>query len=66
MRYVLLALLLAACANFAEVQKTDSIEAYEAWLKDTGAQIPECNPKYDPVKPLNEPRKPGAGKKKAQ
>jgi len=38
MRYVLLALLLAACDNFAEVQKKDSIEAYEAWLKDNGEE----------------------------
>lgn len=49
----------------------DSVRAMQlrdklnAWLKDTGAQIPERNPKYDPDKPLNEPRKAkGEGKKK--
>jgi arylsulfatase A-like enzyme len=39
----------------------------QAWLKDTDAQIPERNPKYDPDKPLNERRKPkGRGKKKME
>jgi hypothetical protein len=38
-----------------------------AWLKDTGAQIPERNPKYDTDKPLNEPKKgKGEAKKKAE
>jgi hypothetical protein len=47
----------------------DSVRAMQlrdklnTWLKDTGAQIPERNPKYDPDKPLNGPRK-GGGKKK--
>lgn len=49
----------------------DSVRALQlrdklnAWLKDTGAQIPERNPKHDPDKPLNEPKKAG-GKKKAK
>jgi arylsulfatase A-like enzyme len=48
----------------------DSVRALQlrdklnAWLKNTGAQIPERNPKHDPDKPLNEPKKAG-GKKKA-
>lgn len=53
----------------------DSVRAMQlrdklnAWLKDTGAQIPERNPKYDPDKPLNEPRKAkgeGRNKKNAE
>jgi hypothetical protein len=31
-------LLLAACDNFAEVQKADTIEAYEAWLTENGSE----------------------------
>jgi len=39
----------------------------QAWLTATGAQIPERNPKYDPDKPLNKPRKAkGEDKKKAE
>jgi arylsulfatase A-like enzyme len=53
-------------APFDSVRALQLRDKLQAWLKDTGAQIPERNPKYDPDKPLNEPRKPGAGKKKAE
>ncbi len=53
-------------APFDSVRALQLRDKLMAWLKDTGAQIPESNPKYDPDKPLNEPRKPGAGKKKAK
>ncbi|WP_395739350.1 sulfatase [Prosthecobacter sp.] len=51
-------------APFDAVRALQLRDKLMAWLKETGAQIPERNPKYDPDKPLNEPRKPGAGKKK--
>ncbi|WP_395752183.1 sulfatase [Prosthecobacter sp.] len=50
-------------APFDVVRALQLRDKLMAWLKDTGAQIPERNPKYDPDKPLNEPRKPGAAKK---
>lgn len=50
-------------ASFDSVRAMQLRDKLSAWLKDTGAQIPEPNPKYDPDKPLNEPRKAG-GKKK--
>ncbi|WP_397381241.1 sulfatase [Prosthecobacter sp.] len=53
-------------APFDSVRALQLRDKLMAWLKDTGAQIPERNLKYDPDKPLNEPRKPGAGKKKAK
>lgn len=53
-------------APFDSVRALQLRDKLMAWLKDTGAQIPERNLKYDPDKPLNEPRKPGAGKKKAE
>ncbi|MCX6848721.1 MAG: sulfatase [Verrucomicrobia bacterium] len=53
-------------APFDSVRALQLRDKLMAWLKDTGAQIPERNLKYDPDKPLNEPRKHGAGKKKAE
>lgn len=53
-------------APFDSVRAMQLRDKLMAWLKDSGAQIPERNLKYDPDKPLNEPRKPGAGKKKAK
>ncbi|MCF7788040.1 MAG: sulfatase [Prosthecobacter sp.] len=51
-------------APFDSVRAMQLHDKLMAWLKDSGAQIPERNPKYDPDKPLNEPKKPGEGKKK--
>lgn len=51
-------------APFDSVRALQLRDKLNAWLKETGAQIPESNPKFDPDKPLNEPRKAG-GKKKA-
>ena len=49
-------------APFDSVRALQLRDKLNAWLKETGAQIPERNPKYDPDKPLNEPRKAkGAG-----
>lgn len=53
-------------APFDSVRAMQLRDKLLAWLKDTGAQLPEHNPKYDPDKPLNEPKKPGEGKKKKQ
>ncbi|HRH99168.1 MAG TPA: sulfatase, partial [Prosthecobacter sp.] len=54
-------------APFDSVRALQLRDKLNAWLKETGAQIPERNPKYDPDKPLNEPRKAkAAAKKKAQ
>ena len=51
-------------APFDSVRALQLRDKLMAWLKDTDAQIPERNLKYDPDKPLNEPKKAG-GKKKA-
>ena len=54
-------------APFDAVRAMQLRDKLNAWLKDTGAQIPERNPKYDPDKPLNEPKKgKGEAKKKAE
>ena len=50
-------------APFDSVRALQLRDKLHAWLKETGAQIPKRNPKYDPDKPLNEPRKGGAKKK---
>ncbi|OYW15286.1 MAG: hypothetical protein B7Z55_15135, partial [Planctomycetales bacterium 12-60-4] len=51
-------------APFDSIRALQLRDKLATWLKDTGAQIPERNLKYDPDKPLDEPRK-GSGKKKA-
>lgn len=55
-------------APFDSVRALQLRDKLNAWLKETGAQIPERNPKYDPDKPLNEPRKAkgAGGQKKAK
>jgi arylsulfatase A len=52
-------------ASFDSVRALQLRDKLNAWLKATGAQIPERNPKYDPDKPLNPPKQKG-GKKKAE
>jgi len=49
-------------ASFDSVRALQLRDKLNVWLKDTGAQIPERNPKFDPDKPLNEPKQRG-GKK---
>lgn len=53
-------------ASFDVIKAIQLREKLQKWLTDSGAQIPEANPKYDPEKPLNGPKKKGegAGKKK--
>lgn len=54
-------------ASFDAVRAMQLRDKLNAWLKAAGAQIPERNPKYDPDKPLNEPKKgKGQAKKKAE
>jgi arylsulfatase A-like enzyme len=54
-------------APFDAVRAMQLRDKLNAWLKDTGAQVPDRNPKYDPDKPLNEPKKgKGEAKKKAE
>lgn len=49
-------------ASFDSVKAMQLREKLLNWLETSGAQIPEKNAKYDPDKPLNEPKHKGAGK----
>lgn len=53
-------------ASFDPVKALQLREKLLTWLTTSDAQIPEKNPKYDPDKPLNSPKRPGENKKKLE